>query len=516
MSIRLRRDALMWGTLAKPRKSRDGAKLLSLHQTSTCFLTLTMDDLSGASDTPPSLAEVTALAASIHAKRQKYVPILLSQHPTKLTENDSTVLLRKEYETAFRDDIKTSSHILDLLSRRAAADCRHLTELMYRKLPADLRQIVYRFLCIEDQPIPVGPYYHFRTFRVPLNSVSSDHLAAALSVGRDRVDHTARPDPDILMPDSHIFKPSYVSNDIACEIREAYFSNNTFSICNVDGGIFDFVYGNITDTSTLSPPDRDYPGARVPTFRVDMFDNLPAFKFANKLQLRLKYEHECATIIKDVPISPLAHRETFANECSFLRSSKNSLSALHCIQAGHETLDIEIIIMTALGYGEGAKRHFINILQSLRNTIYALKYDRLDSIVKVIHHDENVSPFPRDITALWSLTKEQWNQVSVPVPYLTISTMTLAISSWTSLTFQQEKRANEDEHGSTWDADFYLAPLELDGLAQEAHGGILEDETAHLLRERWGITNALKDTRPKWPIKEGKYWPIRKGAPGWW
>jgi hypothetical protein len=94
--------------------------------------------------------------------------------------------------------------------------------------------------------------------------------------------------------------------------------------------------------------------------------------------------------------------------------------------------------------------------------------------------------------------------------------MPLVISLWFSLTFQQEKEANKNIHRSTWDADFYLAPLELDGPAQIAHGGIPEDETAHLLRERWGIADALKDTRPKWPIKEGKYWPVGKGTPGWW
>jgi hypothetical protein len=176
-------------------------------------------------------------------------------------------------------------------------------------------------------------------------------------------------------------------------------------------GIFDFVYGRITVASALSPPERTYPSGIVPMFRVDMVDDMPAFKFAHKFQLRLKYEHMNAVITKDVPVAPVARRETFANECSFLRNAKNSLSSLHCMQAGNQALEIEFIIMTSIKQPRDECRHFVNILQSLRNTVYSLKYDRDDSRIKVIHHDENVSPFPRNITALWSLTKEQWEYV---------------------------------------------------------------------------------------------------------
>lgn len=314
------------------------------------------------------------------------------------------------------DDTQASSHILGLLDGRARIDCLRLTDLMYRKLPIELREVVYRFLCIEDQPIPVGPYYHFRPYHSSSNNSSGDQLASALSIGRSLIDHREGPSPDILMPDSHIFKSTYVKTSIAHEMREAYFSNNTFSICNVDMGIFNFVYGRITDTSTLSPPSHTHPGGRVASFRVDRVEDLPAFQFTNKLQLRLKYEHMDAAITKDVPVSPLARRETFANECAFLRNSKNSLSSLQCMQAGHKTLEIEFIIMTAMEEPGGEERRFINILQSLRNTIYALKYDRKDSRIKVIHHDEHISSFPRNITALWSLTGEQWEYVRVLQP----------------------------------------------------------------------------------------------------
>jgi hypothetical protein len=80
------------------------------------------------------------------------------------------------------------------------------------------------------------------------------------------------------------------------------------------------------------------------------------------------------------------------------------------------------------------------------------------------------------------------------------------------LTSLQEKKANRGK--SIWNADFYLACRELgDG---EAHGGFPADEEKALLRERWGIENVFKDKRPKWPIHEGRYWPVGNGPPGWW
>lgn len=80
------------------------------------------------------------------------------------------------------------------------------------------------------------------------------------------------------------------------------------------------------------------------------------------------------------------------------------------------------------------------------------------------------------------------------------------------LTTKQEKKANKDKQ--TWDADFYLSPAEVSD--REVCGGFPELEWEDFLRERWGISDALKDARPKWPIKEGKYWPVGNGPPGWW
>jgi hypothetical protein len=51
---------------------------------------------------------------------------------------------------------------------------------------------------------------------------------------------------------------------------------------------------------------------------------------------------------------------------------------------------------------------------------------------------------------------------------------------------------------------------------REGYGGVPASEQSALLRERWGIENVFRDKTPKWPIKEGKYWPLGKGLPGWW
>jgi hypothetical protein len=86
-----------------------------------------------------------------------------------------------------------------------------------------------------------------------------------------------------------------------------------------------------------------------------------------------------------------------------------------------------------------------------------------------------------------------------------------ALGSHINLTSRQEKAANREKR--IWDADFYLA---LEGLDDgEAHAGFPAADQETLLRERWGIEDVFLDRRPKWPIQEGRYWPVGNGQPGW-
>jgi hypothetical protein len=329
-----------------------------------------------------------------------------------------TIQLRNEYKKALEEDKTAGEIILNGLTRCATEECLQLTDLMYRKLPTELRNLVYRFLCIEDQAIPVGPYYHFRPYDPTRKGSSNNRLAIGLSSGRILDDHSERPDPAILMPDSHIFNMAYMGQKVAFETQKAYLANNTFSVCNVENGIYHFLnsieYGVSVTSNTFS---RERPRAFI----------VP-YGYVRKLQIRVKYEH-CKPFLPDyLPAASGGYRGMFADECYFLRHSKNALGVLQHLPQRAQPLELEFIIMTETdqltevdGRESKGDLSFINLLQALRNTFYALMYDRENTKIRIIHHDEHISPFPRDITLLWSLTKEQWEYVRNLVPFLTFA-----------------------------------------------------------------------------------------------
>jgi hypothetical protein len=78
------------------------------------------------------------------------------------------------------------------------------------------------------------------------------------------------------------------------------------------------------------------------------------------------------------------------------------------------------------------QRAFINLLQALRNTFYTLIYDMGQSEIKIVHHDEAISAFPRDITALWSLTKRQWDQVRIGLSFWCRPRIAHLLAKWYS------------------------------------------------------------------------------------
>jgi hypothetical protein len=312
----------------------------------------------------------------------------------------------------------------DALDVVARTECLELTGKMYTKLPTELRETIYQYLCTEDQTIYVAPHFHFRLYGHNHSTESSTALVNALSNGRTKVDHTESPDPDILQPWSHIFHPAYVGNSVASETQKTYFTNNTFSVCNVDDGIRSFLldgnYRRPYHHRDASEADAA-PDANVAT-PLDLVRNL---------QIRIKCEHiETAINQGLLKEDESVYRESFANECNFLRQTRNSLRSLLKL-ACHEQeqpLDLDFIIMTKfLGPDlpsprvteqDDHSRLFINILQAIRNTVYALMYDcgHTNIKIKITHHDELVSPFPRNLTALWSLTKEQWEHVRLYLP----------------------------------------------------------------------------------------------------
>ncbi|KAF1912772.1 hypothetical protein BDU57DRAFT_521321, partial [Ampelomyces quisqualis] len=332
---------------------------------------------------------------------------------------------------------------------------------MSQKLPKECIQHILRYLCIEERPIPVGPRFHFKQYGKITKTTFLPHLATALSHGRTQIDHSETSDSSLLMMDSHIFQREYMGEAGAADALRVYLTNNTFSICNVEDGIAHFFHQG-PEVHRMTGFDRR-PGKQI----IEIPSTLTSVR---KLQIRVKYEHAYDVWVQGVLLRQgghLAACEKFANERNFLRTSNSALSVLLILpqkRVRKKALEIEFIIMTSLqskgtppdfpgdavdGYYQ---RAFINLLQALRNTFYTLMYDMGQSKIRIVHHDEDISAFPRDITALWSLTKTQW---------------------------EQEKSAN---HGrSDWTTGFYLGPRGLDD-GSDLHGAFPATETAALLR----------------------------------
>lgn len=310
--------------------------------------------------------------------------------------------------------------------------CLELTKLMSRKLPVELRETIYQYLCNEDQPIPVGPYYHFRTYRFsPLTrttrnleylrmdlprSVDTGLLAEmrkadvpnaeqnfiTLPDGRIKYDHSVKRPSNIRMPYDYIFDPRYVGVEIASEAKRFYYSNNTFSLCSLEDGIERFL--------ELGKCTRLTDDGKIPENQTTKLTMVKPIYFVHDLQVRIKYEHYNTFL--GYALEHPTDEEEYAFERNFLRAMSASLDVLFRLPLSSRTLNLEFVVMTAFDTkGGDERRRFVNLLQALRNTIYRLMHDRENTSIKVIHHDPAVSPFPRNLTRLWSLTREQWELV---------------------------------------------------------------------------------------------------------
>ncbi|KAF2127762.1 hypothetical protein P153DRAFT_368317 [Dothidotthia symphoricarpi CBS 119687] len=376
--------------------------------------------------------------------------------------------------------------------RCAKADCLRFTQMMCRKLPKELRGLVYQYLCVQDQLIPAGPYHHFSVYK-PLSSTSSlaygtgssqldpqnptdvdsgseydeihpQNETILLPDGRVKEDHSNKPASNLLMPYSHIFNPRYVGSKVALEAQEVYYSNNSFSVCNVDNGLEMFLYRDTARVFHIckhqSCSSRHHTGVRP-------------IQFVQDLQIRLKYEH----FFNEV--TDMTATEMTSREHRLLESLQRSIEVLpeQLKYTPVRDLNIEFILMTELSHPLHGYQthHLVNSLQAIRNTIYRLMHDHEKTKVTVVHHDELLSPFPRNITGLFSLTREQWDH---------------------------EKINNAGRHD--WTPGYYILPSGV--VAHESISGVPHFEADVLLRERWGMHSAL-DTKSQQLVSEGKYWP---------
>jgi len=125
---------------------------------------------------------------------------------------------------------------------------------MQKRLPAELREVVYRFLCIEDRPIPVGPYYHFREYNGPIRDHRLEPSAELLTDGVDvdsddeeiGVEDVVIEMPDGRLKRDHTSKPP--SGQSSCQKR-----HSTWLDCQSEVERTETVHGQSADKVEQTP-----------------------------------------------------------------------------------------------------------------------------------------------------------------------------------------------------------------------------------------------------------------------
>ena len=389
----------------------------------------------------------------------------------------------------------------------ARSECLSLSGLIYKKLPRKTRDLIYGYLCLDDRHIPVGPYYHYRPYDSRkqhndknseeskpephteewyIEKLTSSHAKAQTIQpdGRIRTDHDVYPPDDFVLPDNHIFQPSYMGKEAVLEVLQLYYESNSFSVCNVEGGL-----------DTLCTPVM--PGSERSALEFVPIDHI------RDLQIRVKCER-CTRTCFATNDDLYERLVTFTlDQEPGLQSTVESLAAFRDrIQTSNaQGLNVEIVLISDLRDVRSETYRVVNMLQTVRNFVYELIHDRGNTTVRITHQDEGLMAFPKNYTGLFQITKEQWDYVStLPECY----TPDLLIAHQ-----YQEKFKQEPNHD--WSQDFWLLPIEGDEMDEESYrkfGGYYFTAQEQFLTERWGITDIIRDTSSKSQPVEGFAWPV--------
>lgn len=361
-------------------------------------------------------SEQTKLQASYLKSYASKMTSLLVEEGRGIVSDETTISAQRVQRyvpliTLARKSIDSLLISIDAAVTKARSECLELSSSVYNKLPKELRDYVYAYLCLEDRRIPVGPYYHFRKYE-PLAKKELGYsdtqycprdgdLQTELADGKTRIDHDIYPEGDLVLPKSHIFDPSFMGQDVVPELLEMYYGSNSFSVCNIDGGL---------DELCTAIPSSSAPSRLVPIDHV------------RDLQIRMKFEHIKPHVCPLRRIPGCFHTGYVAGDESQFRAAVDTLRTFRTrtLASPHE-MNIEVILMTDLDTpqddqdaGTYANAYFTNFLQSVRNMVYELLHDCERVSVRVTHQDDGLMAFPKDYTKLFSLSKDEWEYVSVP------------------------------------------------------------------------------------------------------
>ncbi|KAL5374100.1 hypothetical protein DPSP01_012161 [Paraphaeosphaeria sporulosa] len=359
-------------------------------------------------------------------------------------------------------DLQAEQHRLHLeferqLEQHARADCRQLASMMYTKLPLELRELIYQYLYLEDGPIPVGSY-HFTVY-VPeplrsedINPPAHSEPFIVMPEGATKQDHSIERDGNIIYPDSRLLNPAYLGHAVARDASMYYYTSNTFTVCTLENALSDFLFRD---------PIHNFIGGETGLENVEPLGLLPIDHIRN-LEIRVKYEHYFTYLT--------FYEELQDGEKRFIQGIFDALHdfSRRISPANASRLHVEICMMSAsipLRDRLNERTH-MNVLEAIRVPVYVLKHD-LGADIKVIHYDDHLSPFPKDKSAIFQLSKDQWSK---------------------------EKSA------------FEAANIEYSPMQYLATRSTAPSESLCLIRDRWGLRFAF-DASCTHPIAEFGRWP---------
>jgi len=286
---------------------------------------------------------------------------------------------------------------------------------------------------------------------------------------------------------------------ISFEAQKLYYASNIFSLCTVEQGIYHFLHlhtgYSMRRWKDGLPPSMPEDLVLAPPF-------LPRDHVRN-LQIRIKAERLNST----EPLDSADDEKGWAAEQRLLQSISDNLCGLLVPNVADSACksNIELVIMTKLrslghdGDGESDTRHFVNLLEAIRHTVYTLIHDCNNCTVQITHLDDHVSPFPRDLTEIFSLTPTGWHDVSSSASgsrFLTDGEKMAGPRPLANVTAAQERLSCGTQRNGC-DAGYFVAPASIRLRSSIASSAM------DRLRERWRLDSALA-RRSSSPIKNTK------------
>jgi hypothetical protein len=270
----------------------------------------------------------------------------------------------------------------DEINTRATSELGSLTRTIERKLPRELRDIIYEHVCVHSEPVVI----------------------------HKKIGDSLKRDTSVVYPDNDLLKPRYVGDFPALEMHENYWSLNIFDM-NV--GPSDEYYG-------LDNPIREA-GHRIGESWISAYrrirhvrvhvDTCSALGPENYNSLRGAFSQDTPLTIGQLCMV-LIHRQL--RSLLLLKQSRPKRRSDRHVEFIIHTSFVEDQRVDQSGVKDDEPR-FTNTLEVLRRFIYGLKYSGITITVTLSNKDpeslSNASVATWEFTPYLCLSAEEWAMV---------------------------------------------------------------------------------------------------------